>query len=314
VEGSAVDHDQRFKTLIREFFAEFLRLFFARWIGSFDFDTVEWLDKELFPDPPEGARHQVDMVARIESRERVSSLHADEGPWLALVHIEIESPDRTTSIKPRLPSYYIYLRERHGLPVLPIVIYLKVGLDGIGIDSYEERFGELAVQTFRYLYVGLPGLDAVEYLEGENWLGVALAVLMRIPKERVPWLGAEALRRLTQSSLNEQQIFLLTECVEAYLPLDDTQKAEYENLLKDKLGDEVTAVNKTSYEKGLEKGREESRQEIRTMVLHLGRKRFGNPTPETEMRIQLIDDRIKLKSLSERILDVESWDELMGAD
>jgi hypothetical protein len=33
-------------------------------------------------------------------------------------------------------------------------------------------------------------------VQGDNWLGVAVAALMRIPKERVAWLGAEAFRRI----------------------------------------------------------------------------------------------------------------------
>ena len=48
------DHDQRFKTLLREFFAEFVGLFFPDWAGRFDFGRVGWLDKEVFPDPPAG--------------------------------------------------------------------------------------------------------------------------------------------------------------------------------------------------------------------------------------------------------------------
>src|SRR4051794_24104292 len=108
-----MDHDQRFKTLIREFFGDFLRLFFAEWAARFDLDSVEWLDTEMLPDPPEGARHLLDLVARLRTRQPVGSAGPDESErWLALLHIEIESPDRTALLKPRLPGYYIHLRER----------------------------------------------------------------------------------------------------------------------------------------------------------------------------------------------------------
>ena len=120
---------------------------------------------------------------------------------------------------------YVQLRRRHRLPVLPIGLYLRVGLDGIGIDVYEEKFWELRPIHFEYLYVGLPALDAVKYVEGANWLGVALAALMRIPKDRVAWLGAEALRRIQAAPLSDQQRFMLGECVQAYLPLDEVQQA-----------------------------------------------------------------------------------------
>ena len=55
---------------------------------------------------------------------------------------------------------YANLRARHGLPVLPIGLYLRVGLQGIGVDVYEEHFWELRPVRFEYLYVGLPALDA----------------------------------------------------------------------------------------------------------------------------------------------------------
>ena len=173
------DHDQRFKAIIREFFADFLNLFFADWAKRLDLTTIEWLEQELLPDPPGGERHVVDLVAKLRTLEPLG----DGDEWLALVHIEIESPDKTTLLKPRLPRYYAHLRDRHGLPVVPIVIYLKVGLDGVGIDTVVERVWELDVSTFRYLYVGLPGLDAEPYLRGDNWLGVALSALMKLPKD-----------------------------------------------------------------------------------------------------------------------------------
>lgn len=156
-----MDHDQRFKTLIRAFFAEFLRLFFAEWAARFDLDVIEWLDTELFADPPEGSRHVLDLVARVP----VTQTAAAPGLTLLLVHVEIESAERTTVIKPRLPFYYHFLRDKYLLPVLPLVIYLKVGLDGIGTDVCVEELWGLEVNRFQYLYVGLPGLDAIKYLE-----------------------------------------------------------------------------------------------------------------------------------------------------
>src|SRR5271166_905269 len=131
-----MDHDQRFKALIREFFADFLRLFFADWAARLDLESIEWLDKEVLPNPPEGERHLLDLVARLGVKQPLSQPEESDN-LLALVHIEIESQDKTTQLKPRLPAYYIHLRDTYHLPVLPIVIYLKVGLDGIGIDVYE---------------------------------------------------------------------------------------------------------------------------------------------------------------------------------
>jgi hypothetical protein len=254
------DHDQRFKTLIQEFFADFMSLFFAKWAERLDCAAAEWLPQEVFPDPPDGPRRVLDLVAQLPTRKPI--LSGPEGDkWLALVHIEIESPDRAAPLRARMHRYHGDLRDKYGIPVLPIGIFLRVGLDGVGIDSYTDTFWELEVVRFQYLYVGLPGLDGVQYVQGDNWLGVALSALMRIPADRVAWLGAEALRRLTEAPLTERKKFLLGECVQAYLPMDERQRQEYEELLKAEPYSGVAAVNKTVYEKGIEKGIEKGRRD-----------------------------------------------------
>lgn len=218
-----MDHDQQFKTLIREFFADFLHLFFAEWAAKFDLTRVKWLDKEVQADPPDGTLHILDLIAKVGFR--------DGDAAVVLVHIEIESADRTTRIEPRLPDYYYRLRSTHRLPILPIVIYLKVGLDGIGVRTIEDTVLGFVAARVNYLYVGLPGLDAVQYLEGDKWLGVAISVLMKIPKERVAWLGAEALRRVSNSPLSERQRLLLADCIDYYATIDAATRAEFDRIL-----------------------------------------------------------------------------------
>ena len=159
-----------------------------------DCAAVEWLHQEVFPQPPQGTRRVLDLVGKLPTRNVVPGQRAGEADsWLALVHIEIESPDRACALRPRMFHAYVNLREKHGLPVLPIGLFLKVGMEGIGIDAYEENFWEFQAVRFQYLYVGLPVLDGLEYVQGSNWLGVALSALMRIPRARMAWLGAEAL-------------------------------------------------------------------------------------------------------------------------
>jgi len=205
------------------------------------------------PGAARGSRHILDLVGKVRTRQSVPGQRPGEPhQWLALVHIEIESPDKATPLRPRMFDAYVQLRRKHGLPVLPIGVYL--GLDGIGIDVYEEHFWELRPVRFEYLYVGLPALDAIEFVQGDNWLGVALAALMKIPKDRVAWLGAEALRRIQAAPLSDQQRFLLGECVQAYLPLDETQQREFERLVASEPYRGVQAMNTTWYEKGIEQG------------------------------------------------------------
>lgn len=226
-------HDPRFKKLLQEFFAEFFWLFFPGWAARFDFGSVAWMDKELVSDALQGESRFVDVVATLTTLEPVPGPDGRSAEsWLALVHVEIESADSVAPLRQRMFHYYEPLRRRHGLPVLPIGLYLRVGMQGIGWDVYEEHFWEHRLVRFEYPYVGLPALDAEQYVRQDNWLGVALAALMSIPKERRIELAGEALERLVHCPENTYRKSLLCECVAAYLPIDEEQFRQFEDMLR----------------------------------------------------------------------------------
>ncbi|HTU22940.1 MAG TPA: DUF4351 domain-containing protein [Gemmataceae bacterium] len=301
------DHDQRFKTLIQEFFGDFLALFFAEWAERLDCAAVEWLHQEVFPNPPEGARRVLDLVGKLPARQAVPGQRSGETEsWLALVHIEIESPDTAAPLRSRLFHSYVNLRDKYVLPVLPIPVFLRVGLDGIGIDAYEELFWEFQTIKCQYLYVGLPALDGLQYVQGDNWLGVALSALMRIPRARMAWLGAEALRRITEAPLTGQQRYLLGECVQAYLPLDDEQKQEFHELLAGESYRGVQAMNTTWFEQGLEKGIEKGYRQLLQEQLA---EQFGSLSPAVLERVQQLPAE-RLSALARALLRAQSLREL----
>jgi hypothetical protein len=309
------NHDQRFKTLIQEFFGDFLDLFFHAWAERLDCGAVEWLNQEVFPDPPEGARRALDLVGKLPTRQAVPGQRPGEPDhWLALVHIEIESPDTVAPLRPRMFHSYVNLRDKYGLPVLPIGLYLRVGLGGVGVDVYEEHFWEFRPVRFEYLYVGLPALDGVQYVQGDNWLGVALAALMRIPRERMAWLGAEALRRIQTMPLTDQQRFLLGECVQAYLPLDEEQKREFERLIATEAYQGVRAMNVTWFEKGIEEGIEKGIEKgvekgRRELLLEQLEERFGPLPASTVERLRKLPVE-QLKELGRAFVRAQSLRDL----
>ncbi len=267
-----------------------------------DLSAIHWLDKELYPNPPEGTRHAIDLVARVSFVQTPDQTKTTPDASILLVHIEIESPDHTTALKPRFPYYYHFLRDTYQLPVLPIALYLKVGLDGIGIDSQVESLWTLEINRFQFLYVGLPELDGIQYVQSNNYLGVALSALMKIPRDKVAWLGAEALRRLCESPLPDQRKYLLGECVQAYLPLDDQQREEYEQLLQTETYEGVRAMNETVYEKG-------RRVERLEVVCSLLEERFG---PVTEAIHNYLEQMTieELRRLTSQILKASCLTEL----
>jgi hypothetical protein len=298
---AAPDHDQRLKVLLKEFVEQFFRCFFPAWAERFDFRDLTWIDKEVFLAPPQGEKRQLDLVARLRIRPEAAPPQAGLTELLALVHVEVESRESVQPFRPRMFEYYVQLRRDSQLPVLPIGLFLRVGLDGIGWDAYEEHFWEHRLLRFEYAYVGLPGLEAEPYVTGEHLLGVALSALMRVPPERRSELHAEALKRIAQSSENDWRRFLLAECVEAYSTLDEAQQQRLQALLTTEPYQEVRPLMITTYERGKIEGRRET-------ALKLLEAKFGPLTPAVKQRVetlspeqldQLVLDLLKSQSLKD---------------
>jgi hypothetical protein len=249
-QDAAPDHDQRLKVLLKEFFEAFFTCFYPAWAERFEFTDIDWLDKELFLSPPQGERRQLDLVARLKLRPGVPPPRAEVTDLVALVHVEVESRDSIVGFRPRMFEYYVQLRRDTGLPVLPIALFLRVGLDGKGWDAYVEHFWEPRIVRFEYAYVGLPGLEADQFVTGENLLGVALGALMRQPADRRAEFYAEGLKRIAISGENDYRRFLLAECLEAYAELDEAQKERVQALLHTEAYREIEPLMQTTYERG----------------------------------------------------------------
>jgi hypothetical protein len=284
------EHDQRFKTLLREFFPEFLQLFFPDLAARLDLSRPEWLDKELFPDPPHGEALVLDLVARVRRLPPPDASDQPAGDAVALVHVEVESREAVATFRRRMFQYYEILRRQNDVPVLPVAVYLRVGLNGIGIDVYTEEYEGLEILRFQYLYVGLPALDAERYVLGDNLLGVALSSLMRAPEARRAWLTAHAEHRiLVQSEENPLRKHWLHECLNAYRVLDEEQQREYDQLKQTKPYQEIEPMAATIAEQLLARGREEGREEERRNVLRLQLEhRFGKLTGEVLQRLETL--------------------------
>jgi hypothetical protein len=300
------DHDQRLKVLLKEFFEAFFTCFYPDWAERFEFTDIDWLDKELFLAPPQGEKRQLDLVARLKLRPDAPPPREGVNDLVALVHVELESRDSVSAFRPRMFDYYIQLRRDTGLPVLPIALFLRVGLDGKGWDAYEEHFWEQRIVRFEYAYVGLPGLPAETHATGENLLGVALSALMRQPAERRAELYAGGLKRIAASGENDYRRFLLAECLEAYAELDEAQKERVHALLHTEAYREVEPLMKTTYERGIEDGivRGERRSALRQMEA-----KFGPLSAEVKQQVEALS-REALAQLQLDLLEAKTFEEL----
>jgi hypothetical protein len=168
-------------------------------------------------------------------------------------------------------------------------VYLRVGLDGVGWDAYRETILGHEVVCFQYPYVGLPGLNAENYINQDNWLGVALTALMRVPAERRAELARQAWRRLIQCPLNDYQRHLLFECVDIYTPLDPVERQAIETALLTDPDVGVRAMSMGLMEKWRQQGRQEGRQEgQRETVLKILTAQFGPLSANATERVNAL--------------------------
>jgi len=225
-----VDHDQRFKTLLSEFLGEFFEEFFPQWYPYFDFTAVEFLTTETYIDLIQGEKIIMDLVAKLP-------LLDGSGSEIAIIHIEIESVDTMVPIQSRMPQFYEALRGRYGLPVLPVVLFLQVGGDGLGHQMVVEEFHGYPIRTFQYPYIGLPALKADEYRDKSNLLSAALSVLMKQKRADRPANTAKIARRVIQSTMNDKRKELLYDCARAYGPLDKQQQLKTDELIRQTSGE-----------------------------------------------------------------------------
>jgi Putative transposase, YhgA-like/Domain of unknown function (DUF4351) len=286
----ATQHDKLFKQLLRVFLEDFLRLVAPQALERLDLSSPELLDKELFAGGPQGRRRELDLLARVSTRE---------GRPL-LIHVEIEAR-ASPAMAERLWRYRSQIQARYDTRVLTIAFYLKRGRPGVNLESWESNLGPDFPEP-RYVSFGLAGCNAAEYLDCPEPLAWALAALM----DSGSWSRAElkmaCLRRIAGLK-GRTDPFLLVDCVENYLQLEPREVAEFEALHSRKENQEVRAMAMTWSETQRAMGRKE-------LLLHLLGKRFG-PLPEkVRKQIETINSLDRLTELAERVLSAHSLEEM----
>lgn len=245
-----IPHDQLFKELLSAFFLEFLELFAPDLYAQLDPGTLQWMDKELYPESTRTRRKQVDLVAQVGFLGRKTSL---------VVHVENESSARNHFPR-RMFVYAARLAENSGLPVYPIVVYSYAKPLKAGPDRYVLEVAGKRVFEFHFHVVQLNRLHWRDFLDHPNPVASALMARMKIaPRER-PLVKLECLRMLTRFRMDQRKSRLISKFVDAYLSLDAVEEAVLERRLEELMPKEKRQVREfmTSWErKGLALGLEQ---------------------------------------------------------
>ncbi|HEY3569812.1 MAG TPA: Rpn family recombination-promoting nuclease/putative transposase [Thermoanaerobaculia bacterium] len=288
-------HDPLFKSLLRAFFAGFLRLIAPDLAARLDLGAVAFLDKELISSPERS--RVVDLLARVALRE-------ESGKSL-LVHVEIESRARR-GMGTRLRDYHRAIQARHEDPVLSIVVYLKGGPAGICEQELDGDLKAPGLTSFRYLSFGLSRCLAEEYLAQPEPLAWALAALMRRGGLSKVELKMRCFARLAEATLKDEERRELANCIETYLELTP-EEVEEMSLLDTSQTRRTQAMSLLYKVSWADKMRLEGRRQgAQDMLLHLLEERFGPVPEEVRSRVESIQSLERLKRLFSKAMIAKS--------
>lgn len=106
---------------------------------------------------------------------------------------------------------------------------------------------------------------------------------MNVPKDRRIELAGKALERLVHCPENTYRKALLCECVTAYLPVDQEQRRQFEDMLLYHPNPAVRAMSVGLLDDVKERGRLEGLRELLRKLLEA---RFGSLPPTVLIRLQ----------------------------
>ena len=303
-------HDQLAKTLIATFLAGFLRLTLPESAPRLRLGEAVLVDKEVFTDwPPDGKRRELDLLAKVPVEQEEVCL---------LVHVEIESR-ASGAMKKRLWGYYMQIRLKYDLLVLPILVNLRGGRPGVELVTVEEGFEPLATGLFRYRALGLSGCRAADWLLRPEPVAWAFAALMDPGEWSRAELKVECLRRVQQWGVAGFGKDILLHWIDTYVQLAGEDAAEYRRLLAFQKNKEVRQMEQTwmnryeeqGFKRGKAEGKAEAIDQMRRMVLQRIEQRFKAVPEPVEARVRAISSIEALAKLLEKLSSVQSVDDLL---
>ena len=225
-----------------------------------------------------------------------------------LLHIEFQA-SRDAEMAARLARYNLLLWYKHRIPVESVVFLLRKEAEDQNLNgrlTIADASGQDYL-TFRYRAVRVWELPPEQFLNGGVGL-LPLAPLAKATKREIPGLLRQMSVRMETEKISQPERALLW--VETALLMG----LKFDSGFISQTMQGVKALKESSYYQFiLDEGRVEGRgQEARGLLLRLGRKRFGEPDAVTIARLERITSLEVLEALSERLLDVESWAELLN--
>jgi len=282
----------------------------------------DWL--ALVPRKPHGPVRIIDSDVATVTAATDKVLRIDDPvPWI--LHVELQS-GRDPSLEWRVPWYNAILEYKHRCLVHSLVVLLTKNAETPGLSGEWLRgfAGEAPYRYLRYQVVRVRELHAEELAKG-GWGMFPLAPLC---DDAEPWIR-DLIQRMKQRVVHEHPN--VAEGKELWSTTADLLGLRFDDPLLDELLQEMTNMIDLRDSKSYQRRKAEAKAEVkaeaeaelkaevkaealRDTILRLGKKRFGKPSAKVVRELNAIADEGRLTELSERILDVNSWKELLASE
>jgi predicted transposase YdaD len=269
-----------------------------------EYDPRDWMRLLLGREVGEVRVLNVDLSTITSEADSVLLVDESE-PWI--VHLEFQT-SHDSNLPLRLQRYNILVHYRHQLPVQTIVLLLCPEADGPSVTGLlQHRLPDgLIYHEFRYNVVRTWERLPAEFLTG-GLATLPLAPLASVKESALAQVIQAIQERLDREATKNQAEMLWTA---TYLLMG----LKYSGDLTDELFQGVRNMKESvTYQKILREGRAEGRaEEAKRILKRQGSRRFGKPDANIEAALDAIADLDTLEQLSDRVLEVTGWEELLA--
>jgi hypothetical protein len=297
------DHDGLFKKLLRLFFVEFVEVFLPDVNEYLDRDSIEFLDKEVFPEMGEDLSREMDLVVKARFRGKLSFF---------LINIEPQA-SRRPRFNRRMFFYAAWLDKTFDLPVYPVALLTYDKPLNPENDHYKIEFPGWQVLYFQFRTIQLNRLNWRDYLRHHNPAATALMAKMNIAPGEQGQVKLEMLRLFSTMKLNREKMTLIARFMETYLHLTPEQErevisevAKFKPKRKKVVMQYMSSWKREGYEEGIVEG---ARQALVEITLHQLNMQLGGVAIKTQAQIKKLSIP-QLKGLAEALLSFSKRSDL----
>ena len=240
-----------------------------------------------------------------------------------LLHLEFQSGHDAVELPRKLHLRNTLLENRHLLPVHSAAILLRPEADSQVLSGTWERMvsGNPPNVIFRYQVVRVWQLPPEPLLRGGAGL-LPLAVIADVPSEHVPAvlhtietrLHTRPLRRYAEEVRSAAALLLglryspvqLRELLRRIPEMKES--SYYQMILEEGMAQGLAEGKAEGKAEGMQSG---ALAEARKLLLRIGKRQLGPASAQVRSTIEDIDNLEYLESLADKLLSVQSWQELL---